>query len=62
MSRTTVVATLAGALLVGGLSAPALADPYVPFTDKDTTVCVLTEPSSGAREGICVWVPIGPKR
>ena len=59
MSRKTVVASLVGLVLVAGLGAPALAEPLLPSTGKDTTVCVVTEPSSGAREGVCVWVPIG---
>lgn len=61
MSRRTVLASLIGAVLVGGMAGPALADPILPpvGNGKDTTVCVLTQPSGGDREGICVWVPYG---
>lgn len=58
MSRRTVVATLVGATLLGGLATPALADPVV--GGQPTTVCLRLEPQSGAREGVCVWVPVRP--
>lgn len=57
MSRRTVVAALAGAVLVGGLGAPALADPVLPDTEP-TVVCVRTDSESGKRDGVCVWIPV----
>ena len=61
MSRRTVVATIVGAVLVGGFGAPALADPILDTSSDDqTTVCLRLEPESGAREGVCVWVPVRP--
>lgn len=61
MSRRTVVTSLVAGILLGGLAAPALADPILPPIGNggDTTICLLTESGSGAREGICVWLPFG---
>ena len=56
MSRRTVV-VLAGAVLLGGLGAPALADPVVPGSEP-TVVCVRLDSESGERDGICVWTPV----
>lgn len=58
MSRRTVIAVLTGAVLVGGLGVPALADPVVPEPDE-TVVCVRTDPEGAPREGVCVWLPVG---
>lgn len=58
MSRRTVVAVLAGAVLVGGLGAPALADPIL-SDSEGTVICVRTDSESGERDGICVWGPVG---
>lgn len=58
MSRKTIVAALAGALLLGGLGAPALADP-LPGGEEETRACVRTDSTSGKRDGICVAVPVG---
>ena len=58
MSRRTVVSALAGALLIGGLSAPALADPVVPVSSEPTVVCVRLDSESGKRDGVCVWLPV----
>ena len=58
MSRRTVIAVLTGAVLLGGLGAPALADPIVP-NGEPTVVCLRLDPESGQREGVCVWVPVG---
>lgn len=57
MSRRTTVAALVGTLLLAA-SAPALADPVVSSDDDRETICLRTEGESGAREGICVWVPL----
>lgn len=57
MSRRTVVATLAGLLLVGGLGAPAVAGPL--DQDGETVVCARADSSSGKRDGFCVVLPIG---
>ena len=54
MSRRMTVATLVGAVLVGGIAAPALA---TDDTERET-VCLRLEGESGAREGICVWFPL----
>ena len=60
MSRRNVVAALTGALLLGGLAVPALADPpQPPELGARTTVCLRTDGGEGPREGYCVWVPIG---
>lgn len=58
MTRSRTLSILVGALLVGVLGAPALADPLLSSEDNRETVCVRTEGNSGAREGVCVWVPI----
>ena len=57
MSRRTLITALTGAVLVGGLGAPALADPALPETEP-TVVCVRTDPQGGEREGLCVWLPV----
>ena len=57
MSRPTVLTALAGAVLVGGLGTPALADPVLPESEP-TVVCVRTDSDSGERDGICVWLPV----
>lgn len=59
MSRRTVLLALTGAVLVGGLSAPALADPTLPAGDEPTVVCLRLDGSDGKRDGVCVWVPVG---
>lgn len=58
MTRRTVLATVIGALLLGGLAAPALAGPL----DGTSYVCLRTmnDPQAGEREGICVWLPVDP--
>lgn len=58
MSRRTAVAVITGSLLLGGLSAPALANP-VTKDDDGTTVCLRTDSTSGKRDGVCVWLPNG---
>ena len=58
MSRRTVIAALTGTLLLGALGAPALANPLIDEEER-TTVCLRTDGGHGAREGVCVWVPIG---
>ena len=58
MSRRTVVAALTGAVLLGALGAPALADPLETEGDETTTVCVRTDSTSGKRDGVCVWLPL----
>lgn len=58
MSRRTVLAVVTGSLLIGSLSAPALANP-VTKDDDGTTVCVRTDSTSGTRDGLCVWLPNG---
>lgn len=58
MSRRTVVAALTGAVLLGALGAPALANPVSTEGDDSTTVCLRTDSTSGKRDGVCVWVPI----
>lgn len=58
MSRRTVVAALTGAVLLGTLGAPALADPVSTDGDDSTTVCVRTDSTSGKRDGVCVWLPL----
>ena len=56
MSRRMTLATLVGAVLVAGLGAPALAS-----NDAEReTVCLRLEGETGAREGICVWLPFPP--
>jgi hypothetical protein len=64
MSRRAVVASMAGAILLAGLGAPAVAGPIDEGEKDPTTICLRLEPESGAREGVCVWVPIklGPIR
>lgn len=58
MSRRMTLATLVGAVLVAGLGAPALA-----ANDAEReTVCLRLEGETGAREGICVWVPLPDRR
>lgn len=57
MSRRTVLTALAGAVLVGGLSTPALADPVLPGSEP-TIVCVRTDSDTGKRDGVCVWLPV----
>ena len=56
MSRKTVVVALTGLVLLGGLGAPALADP---LDDDETRVCLRLDSESGKRDGICAAVPIG---
>ena len=58
MTRRRTLSILVGAVLVGGLGAPAFADPLVSSEDDRETICIRTEGNSGAREGICVWVPL----
>ena len=55
MSRRTVLLALTGTVLVGGLSAPALADPTLPESEP-TVVCLRLDGSDGERDGVCVWV------
>lgn len=57
MTRMTIVTTLVGLLLVGS-SAPAFAGP-VNDEDDGTSVCLRTDSSSGKRDGVCVFVPVG---
>lgn len=62
MSRRTVVTMLTGAVLLGGLTGPALANPLIddkPDDDGTTTVCLRLDSESGKRDGICVWLPLG---
>jgi hypothetical protein len=58
MSRRVFLASVAAALVVGGLAVPAVAAQ----AGDPTTVCVLTkyDPDTGSREGVCVWVPVSP--
>lgn len=58
MTRRTTVAALVGAVLATGLAGPALAGPLGPEEDGRETVCLRLEGESGAREGVCVWVPV----
>jgi hypothetical protein len=62
MSRRMTVATLVGAVLVAGLGGPALAGPATSHDSERETICIRTEGQSGAREGICVWVPLPADR
>lgn len=56
MIRRTVLAALA--LTVLGSAAPALAEGLTSET-RNEGVCILgTNHSTGARDGICVWVPL----
>ena len=57
MTRRTVIAAVAGLALTGSLVAPALASAQ----EGRGTTCVLLVPDSGAREGVCVWVPLPPR-
>jgi hypothetical protein len=57
MSRKTIVAALAGLLLAGGAGAPALAGPLV--EEEGTSVCLRLDSTSGKRDGVCVFVPVG---
>jgi hypothetical protein len=59
MPRRAVLAAVAVAALLGGATAPALAATAGP-TDP-THLCVLTsyDPTTGHREGVCVWLPVG---
>jgi hypothetical protein len=59
MSRRTVVAALAGTMLLAGLSAPAMAGPAASSDEDETVICLRTDSTSGKRDGICVWAPIG---
>lgn len=56
MSRKTVVAALAGLMLLGGLGGTASAGP---LGDDETRVCLRLDSESGKRDGICAAVPIG---
>lgn len=58
MSPRTIVTALVGAILIAGLAGPAVADPLLSNDDDRTTVCLRTEGQSGAREGVCVWIPL----
>lgn len=59
MTRRTAVTAFTGALLLGGLTAPALADPLLSPSDDRETVCVRTDDGEQPeRRGICVWVPL----
>ena len=61
MSRRTVVAMLTGAVLLGGLAGPAVANPLIGEEsdgDGSTTVCLRLDSESGKRDGVCVWLPI----
>lgn len=57
MSRRSTVTILVGALLAVGFGAPALAGP-LGDEDKRKVLCLRLEGESGAREGVCVWVPL----
>ncbi len=43
------------AVIVGGMTTSALADPPVPLNNR--YVCVITE-EHPSRQGICVWAPL----
>lgn len=57
MSRRTILTAVAGLVLIGGIAAPAAADPLL-AEDTRETVCVRTDGGEGTRKGICVWVPL----
>jgi hypothetical protein len=57
MSRRSTVTVLVGVLLGVGYGAPALADP-IGSEDNREVLCLRLEGESGAREGVCVWVPL----
>ena len=63
MSRRRVVTLLTGALLLGGLAGPAVANPLQTEDgqgDGTTTLCLRLDSESGKRDGICVWLPVEP--
>ena len=58
MIRKNALFALTGLVLVAGLATPVFAGPIT--GEDETIVCVRTDPSSGQREGFCVWLPIAP--
>ena len=63
MTRRTAVTMLTGAVLVAGLTGPAVAEPLLSGDgtgDGSTTVCLRLDSESGQRDGVCVWVPVEP--
>lgn len=61
MIRRTVLAAVALVALAGAAT-PAFADVFSTGTDANQGVCLLgTNHSTGARDGICVWIPDAAK-
>jgi hypothetical protein len=53
VSRRTVVAVMVGAVLTGGLAAPAAAGPL----GDSESLCLRLDDRDEERKGICVWLP-----